>query len=214
MIFIFSNAFVAHLHLKEIALNNNLLTTSTNLIVLPPSIRKLNLAGNGLISIEIRPLSCTEIAPLLWFEANDNLLAQMPIGLPIFGATIHTIILYHNPNILSIHAHEVADLTSVKALQLEDSDLKHISDLRHMAGDLVLNLTNNANLACDDYLAWLKDKPGGWTVDESNAVCHHPTNLDGHLLSDTEGSIMGAIPTSYVAPSAPTAMCAESSGRI
>ena len=177
-------------------------------------VRKLSLTNNELTALEIRPSSCAFIPPLLWFRAGMNLLTHVPVGLPIFGATLQKLYLQDNPDMLAIHAHEVEHLTQVDRLHIQDNNLKHITDLRHMASDLQLNLENNDNLACDDFLAWLKDEPNTWTVDYSNAVCQYPISFEGDLFEDTRRNQMRSKATTYVAPSSSSVTCTDASGTV
>ena len=209
-----SDVFVSHVFLREISLSHNQLGSSTNLIILPPLVRKLTLTNNELTTLEIRPSACASIPPLQWLRAEMNLLIHVPVGLPIFGATLQKIYLHDNPDMLAIHAHEVEHLTHVDRLHLQDNNLKHITDLRHMASDLELNLENNNNLACDDFLAWLKDEPNTWTVDYSNAVCQYPTMYQGTLFEGVSRQRIRNLATTYAAPSSPISICPDAGSTV
>ena len=172
------------------------------------------LTNNNLTTLEIRPSSCSLIPPLQWFKADVNLLTHVPVGLPIFGATLSKLYLNGNSDMLAIHAHEVEHLTLVNRLHLQDNNLKHITDLRHMDSDLQLNLENNNNLACDDFLVWLKDVPNTWTVDYDNAVCQYPISFEGDLFEDVGVNRMRNMATTYGSPSSSTITCIDAGSTV
>ena len=120
----------------------------------------------------------------------------MPIGLPEFSLTLDRIYLI-NCSITNIHAHEVSDLTLVKRFHIRYHQLQHVTDLRHFAADLELDIRDGQNMACDSSIAWVQDVAATWDVFLDDLTCQ--SGLVGNLDALSYAAL-AAEPSTYVAP--------------
>ena len=120
----------------------------------------------------------------------------MPIGLPEFSLTLDRIYLI-NCSITNIHAHEVSDLTLVKRFHIRYHPLQHVTDLRHFAADLELDIRDGQNMACDSSIAWVQDVAATWDVFLDDLTCQ--SGLVGNLDALSYAAL-AAEPSTYVAP--------------